>query len=172
MNKIGYNLAKCYKKLNRNKHEVISTYYRKQGVKVGANCIICSFMELSEPYLVEIKDDVVISSEVSIVTHDHSINKVIKDKSNLFGKVVIGNNCFVGQRSVLLYGVELADNIIVAAGSVVTKSFKESNIIIGGNPAKKIGTWKEFAEKYIDKAVNRSELVRIKSNMSDKLVER
>ena len=35
-------------------------------------------------------------------------------------------------------GVTIADNIIIAAGSVVTKSFKDKNIIIGGNPAKKI----------------------------------
>lgn len=65
----------------------------------------------------------------------------------MFGKIVVGNNCFIGERATLLYGVELADNIIVAAGSVVTKSFSESNIIIGGNPAKKISTWEQFRKK-------------------------
>lgn len=46
-----------------------------------------------------------------------------------------------------MYGVELAENTIVAAGSVVTKSFSQKNIIIGGNPAKIIGTWEKFREK-------------------------
>lgn len=65
----------------------------------------------------------------------------------MFGKISIGKNCFIGANSVILYGVTLADNIIVAAGSVVTKSFHEERIIIGGNPAKKISTWDSFAEK-------------------------
>lgn len=47
-----------------------------------------------------------------------------------------------------MYGVELANNIIVAAGSVVTKSFTEEGIIIGGNPARKIGSYEEFYKKY------------------------
>ena len=96
----------------------------------------------------------VISTFVRFVTHDYSIKKVIPNKANIFGKIVIGNNCFIGEGAMILYGVELADNIIVAAGSVVTKSFNESNIIIGGNPAKKIGDWMTFRNKYSDKALD------------------
>ena len=43
-----------------------------------------------------------------------------------------------------MYGVKLTYNVIVASGSVVTKSFLTPNIIIGGNPAKIIGTWSDF----------------------------
>ena len=47
-----------------------------------------------------------------------------------------------------MYGVTIADNVIVAAGSVVTKSIFESNVIVGGeNPAKIISTWDKFAQK-------------------------
>ena len=65
----------------------------------------------------------------------------------MFGKITIGNNSFIGARSVIMYGVELADNTIVAAGSVVTKSFLEGNIVIGGNPARVIGTWEKLRSK-------------------------
>lgn len=54
----------------------------------------------------------------------------------------------------ILPGVRLADDIIVAAGSVVTKSFSENRIVIAGNPTKKIGTWDSFAERYREKAFN------------------
>jgi len=52
----------------------------------------------------------------------------------------IGNDVWIGGNSVITAGVSLADGIIVAAGSVVTKSFYEKNIIIGGVPAKLITT--------------------------------
>ncbi len=88
-----------------------------------------------------------------MTTHDNSISKVLSDKTDICGPITIGDNCFIGRGAHLLLGVSLADNIIVAAGSVVTKSFSESRIIIAGNPAKKIGTWDGFAERYQDKAV-------------------
>lgn len=59
----------------------------------------------------------------------------------------IGDNCFIGARSLIMYGVELANNIIVAAGSVVCNSFYNEGVIIGGNPAKVIGTWDDFENK-------------------------
>ena len=47
----------------------------------------------------------------------------------------------------IMYGVTIADNVIVAAGSVVVKSIPESNVIVAGNPARVISTWAKFAEK-------------------------
>lgn len=90
---------------------------------------------------------------------------MIPGTSDLFGKIYIGENCFIGARSVILYGVTIADNVIVAAGSVVTKSINESNVIVAGNPAKVISTWDKFAEKSKDYAwslgkVSREEMIR------------
>ena len=90
----------------------------------------------------------------------------------LFGKIVIGNNCFIGERAALSYGVELADNIIVAAGSVVTKSFTESNIIIGGNPARKISTWEQFREKSIGYAQNCADVSELIKTHPEILIKR
>lgn len=133
------------------KHEIMVNYYRRSGIKIGKNCLICSNISGGDGPLLEIGDRTVVSTNVEFVLHDFSISRVVKGKSNLFGRIVIGNNCFIGDRSVIMYGVTLADNIIVAAGSVVTKSFTENNIIIGGNPAKKIGDWASFRSKYEDK---------------------
>lgn len=52
--------------------------------------------------------------------------------------IFIGNDVWLGGGSIVLSGIALADGIIVAANSTVTKSFTEKNIIIGGVPAKKI----------------------------------
>lgn len=169
LTKIGYYIAKIKQKITHSSEE-ISRFYRNGGVKVGYNTIICGYMPIAEPTLVEIKDNCVISSEVAFITHDHSINKVTEKGSNLFGKITIGNNCFIGQRSTFLYGVTLSDNIIVGSGSVVTKSFHENNIIITGNPARIVGTWEDFSNKYENKAAFRSELKDIINGDIDKLV--
>ena len=97
--------------------------------------------------MIEIGDGTTIAGDVTFVTHDNSVSKVIPGTTDLFGRICIGSNCFIGSRSVLMYGVTLAENTIVAAGSVVTKSFSQPGTIIGGNPAKMIGTWDKFAEK-------------------------
>ncbi|WP_333558948.1 DapH/DapD/GlmU-related protein [Enterococcus lactis] len=50
----------------------------------------------------------------------------------------MGEQCWIGMNSVLLPGIILGPKTIVGAGSIVTKSFKEGNCVIAGNPAKVI----------------------------------
>lgn len=145
----SYQVAKLLSKLHKNKREYMSNYFRKKGIKVGDNCNILSDICTKEPFLVSIGDNVTISSSVLFTTHDASVAKVFGPEvgSDVFGRIEIGDNCFIGMGAILLCGVSLTNNIIVAAGSVVTKSFNEERIIIGGNPAKKIGDWDSYREK-------------------------
>lgn len=54
--------------------------------------------------------------------------------------VVIGQNCWLGMSSIILRGVSIGDNSIVAAGAVVTKSVPP-NTIVAGNPAVVVKTF-------------------------------
>ncbi len=128
--------------------------YREKGVKIGNNMRTFSPLISAEPYLLEFGHDVTISTGVKFTTHDNSIGKVVPNATDIFGRIKIGNNCFIGQNTLILLGIELADNIIVAAGSVVTKSFKEKGIIIAGNPARKIGEVNRLKDKYEKYALN------------------
>lgn len=134
-------------------------WFRHHGMTVGNNCTICCNILPSEPYLVSIGNNVTISAPVQLLTHDNSIIKMSHGEvTDIFGAINIGDNCFIGANTVILPGVTLVDNIIVAAGSVVTKSFYENNIIIGGNPARKITTWEASLEKNINYAQNIKDL--------------
>lgn len=128
--------------------------YRRQGAKIGENVRAFSKITSAEPYLIEIGNNVTISSEVKFTTHDSSIIKICKDKTDIFGRIKIGNNCFIGRSSIILPGVTLADNIIVGAGSVITKSFYKEGVVIAGNPAKVISDIKQYKEKYEKYALN------------------
>lgn len=166
-----YYTAKILSKLFHN-HEMLINYYRSRGTKIGTGCLICTDLSSNDSVLLDIGNDVVISTDVKFVLHDFSISRCIKGKSNLFGKIKIGNNSFIGSGSVLLYGVELGNNVIVAAGSVVTKSFREENIILGGNPAHVIGSWDAFRKKYEANATNVGEFIEDAIKNPDMLVKR
>ncbi|MBA2586560.1 MAG: acyltransferase [Chthoniobacterales bacterium] len=49
--------------------------------------------------------------------------------------VIIGDNVWIGMNAVILKGVAIGENSVVAAGAVVTKSVPE-NCVVAGNPAK------------------------------------
>lgn len=107
-----------------------------------------------EPFFVTIGDDVTIAGGSVLLTHDNSVIKCNLDVTDYFGRIGIGDNCFIGYNSILLPGVELGNNTIVGAGSVVTKSFPEGNVVIAGNPARKICTVEEFKGKKKHLCVN------------------
>lgn len=105
--------------------------------------------------LIKLHDNVVIGRNVEFITHDvihHAINAsplcdhVLRER---VGCIEVMDNVFIGNGSIIMYGVRLAENSIVAAGSVVTKS-TEANSIYAGVPARKIGTFSDAAAKRID----------------------
>ena len=69
------------------------------------------------------------------------------------GEVTIGNNVFIGQKSTILAGTRIGDNVIIGANSLVKKDIP-SGVVVAGNPAKVICTLEEFIERrkdiYID----------------------
>lgn len=52
--------------------------------------------------------------------------------------VIIGNHVWIAAGSSVLKGVEIADGSVVGTMSLVNKKFKKKNIVIAGNPAKKV----------------------------------
>ena len=105
-------------------------FYRKfygmdigRGVKISLN----AKLDKTNPRGVHIGDDTYIAFDAAILAHDMS-RLVHKD-------VYIGQRCFIGARSIILPGVSIGDEVVVAAGAVVTRDVP-SNSLVAGNPAK------------------------------------
>jgi acetyltransferase-like isoleucine patch superfamily enzyme len=75
-----------------------------------------------------------IAPNVGIITANHDLCNL--DQHQPGRDVIIGEACWIGMNTVILPGVVLGNRTIVGAGSVVTKSFFEGNVVIAGNPAK------------------------------------
>lgn len=133
--------------------EVKINKFIAQGGKCGKNFKFYGNMPF-EPYLVEFGDNVTFAAEADLICHDNAIIKCNIDATDYYGRIKIGNDCFVGIRSIILPGVTLGNRTIVGAGSVVTKSFPEGNVVIAGNPARAICTFDEYKEKKRPIAVN------------------
>jgi acetyltransferase-like isoleucine patch superfamily enzyme len=114
-------------------------FLRKQGMKVGEGCHFNSMSFSTEPYLIELGNKVTISAGCDLVTHDGAI-RCFRDEINdadIFGRIIIGNNVFIGINTTILPGTTIGDNCIVGAGSVVRGKFPENSVILG-NPAKPV----------------------------------
>lgn len=110
----------------------------------------------SEPFLVSIGNNVSIAANVRFVTHDviQSMLKDIHDDENYpkgncnfyMGKIEVFDNVVIGADSTILYNVKIGPNAVIAAGSVVVKDVPPDSIV-GGNPAKIIGSLSQLAKK-------------------------
>ncbi|WP_078083242.1 acyltransferase [Microbulbifer mangrovi] len=103
------------------------------GMNIGKDVRISLKANLDKrhPKGVHIGDGSYIAFHSTILCHDMS--------RNVYWDVVIGRNCFIGARSIIMPGVTIGDSVVVASGAVVTKNV-ESNVIVAGNPAKVIRT--------------------------------
>ena len=105
----------------------------------------------AEPFLVAIHDNVIVAADVRLVTHSLT-STVFNNKTNSrrfyaqYGKIEIHSNVFVGAGATIMYGVTIGENCIVAAGAIVTKDVP-SGSVVGGIPAKVIGTFDESMRK-------------------------
>ena len=135
------------------KDEIMIKFYRRKNISIGENCNIYSNICTPEAYLIEIGNNVTIAPGCRFITHDNSVSKVIPDVTDVFGKIVIEDNVFIGANSILLPGIRIGGNSIIAAGSVVTKSVP-IGVVVAGNPAKIICTIEEYVAKVTNYAIN------------------
>lgn len=151
---MGRILTKFRYLLDNRNHESKRKALLRKGAKIGNNfyCITKTSGFGTEPWLIQIGNDACISCEVLFITHDgssHVINvlKNLKPRNDRLGHINIGNNCFIGCKSIILQNVTIGDNVIIGAGSVVTHDC-ESGFVYAGVPAKKICSIDAFYEKH------------------------
>ncbi len=163
------NVRKIHKKLYEKVLKIIGTFnhplymkkfipfLRKNGMDIETPIYIATSVSFDGKDLskIHIGNDVVISGDVRILTHDYSISRALQsigeDMSTevfFLRDVYIRENSFIGAKSILLPGTIIEKNVIVGAGSVVRGHIPADSVVIG-NPAIVIGKTSEFAGKHL-----------------------
>jgi len=110
------------------------------NIKTGDNVFMnfnCCILDVTT---VTHGNHVMIGPNVIIYTATHPLEHTLRNSGKEFSKpITIENNVWIGGNAVICPGVTIGDNVVIGAGSVVTKSFP-NNVFIAGNPAKVIKT--------------------------------
>jgi hypothetical protein len=128
--KYRYNSATSYRFWATKGTRFKGTHYRLECSSLGG-----------EPYLVEMGDWVAVASGVVFLTHDGGVFVFREEHPGMlrFGTIVIHDHVMIGQNAILLPGIQIGPNAIVAAGAVVTKDVPPGSIV-GGSPARVVSS--------------------------------
>src|ERR1700734_942924 len=118
---------------------LIPPFYTAGGdeIRVGRNVFVnqnCTFYDLGG---LDIGDDVMIGPNVSILTASHPLEPSQRRAVTIGKPIVIERNVWIAAGAIVIGGVTVGENSVVAAGSVVTKDVPP-NTLVGGNPARVI----------------------------------
>jgi len=98
------------------------------------NCVILDAAQVT------IGDNVMFGPNVQILTINHPLDMELRLKEfEIAQPISIGNNVWIGGGAIILPGVTLGEGVVVAAGSVVTKSVADKTVV-AGNPARLVKT--------------------------------
>lgn len=134
-------------------------YLSSQNIfgEFGEDCAYHTKIIPSEPELVKIHNNVHVAAGVKFITHDiicdmfnrHPKYKKYAPWPFYRGTIEIKDNCMIGANSTLMYNTIIGPNVIIAAGSVITKNVPDGEIW-GGVPARCIGYIDDLAKKRLE----------------------
>ena len=129
-------------------------YARLLGVRVGKGCEIYPNVSWgSEPYLIQLGDEVRVTDGVKFVTHDGGMwvlrNLSLLENSDSFGRIVVGNNVHIGWNVIIMPNVNIGDNCVIGCGAIVTKDIPSNSVAVGV-PARVIESIDEYYLKHKD----------------------
>ncbi len=108
----------------------------KEHVSIGDYCSINAFVHIWGNGGVEIGNNVMIASTVSIssLTHDYTAESM-RFAPSIYGKVVIEDEVWIGSGAIILPGIKIGKGAVIGAGAVITKSIPAYAIVVG-NPGR------------------------------------
>ena len=136
------------------------------GLKLtGTPRYISSRVRFDDIDLITLGQRSVLSEHVALLTHDYSFTTALialgqKPPTDIARRrgITIGNNAFIGLRTIILPGTTVENDVIIGAGSVVRGTIKAGTIVVG-NPSRVIGNINERASQWLAESDGSSLLI-------------
>ncbi len=117
-------------------------------VHFGKNVYANFSLTLVDDTYIYVGDYTMFGPNVTIATAGHPILPELREKGYQYNAPVhIGKNCWLGAGVIVLPGVTIGDNVVVGAGSIVTKDLP-SNVVAVGNPCRVLREVNEKDKEY------------------------
>lgn len=117
----------------------------------------------ADPKFIRLHDNVVVAADVTFINHDvlYLLLGRLDPRQNFehVKPIEVMDNVFIGLGATILPGVTIGPNAVVAAGSVVTKDVPPGTVV-GGSPARVIGSFDKLAEKRLAECLYESRHVK------------
>ena len=116
--------------------------------RIGQNVSVNPGVRFTDPAYVSIGNNVVLS-DCTFIGHDGAVGVLYHaygESVEAVGKIVVHDNVFIGHGAIILRGVSIGPNAIVAAGAVVARDVAPGTIA-GGVPARTIGSTEDYLRK-------------------------
>lgn len=117
-------------------------------VHFGNNIYANFNLTLVDDTHIYVGDNTMFGPNVTVATAAHPIFPELREKAFQFNVPVhIGKNCWLGAGVIILPGVNVGDNSVIGAGSIVTKDIP-SNVVAAGNPCRVLREINEHDREY------------------------
>ena len=116
--------------------EVRLWLYRRMGITIGRHVFVGleTWLDDQFPELIRIEDDVTVSFRVTVVVHDDA-RRMDGTRpgagDGTVAPVILRRGCYLGACCVILPGIEVGEEAIVAAGAVVTRDVPPRKLVAG-----------------------------------------
>ena len=120
-----------------------------RGLVLGRNVTIpaSAYIDTNYPYLIRIGNNCSFGNDVRLIAHDATPFKFTGGYTRL-GRIEIKDNCFIGEKTIVLPGATIGPNVLVAAGSLVNRDIPP-NSCVAGIPARFYARFDDLIERHL-----------------------
>ncbi|MBQ4518305.1 MAG: sugar O-acetyltransferase [Clostridia bacterium] len=117
---------------------IVFPFYCEYGthIRLGKNFFAnynCTMIDVAQ---ITIGENCMFGPNVSLYTAGHPIHPATRNSTYEYGKpITIGDNCWIGGSTTIVPGVTIGNNVVVGAGSIVTRDLPD-NVVAVGNPCR------------------------------------
>lgn len=104
-------------------------------VVIKSGCFFNNYCSINSLGYIEIGNNCIFGEGVKLYDHNHKYKRdeIISNSGYNIGKIVIGDNVWIGSNAIILKDVTIGNNVVIGANSVIYKSVPDNSVVISNS---------------------------------------